>query len=52
MWQGLQHHPTPTPANAASVKRTTAVRKICIFMLVIGLKTFSMIECIMHKNHL
>ena len=40
MWQGLQHLPTPTLASAASMKKTTAVRKICIFVLPRGFKIF------------
>jgi hypothetical protein len=41
----LQHLPTPTPASAASMKKITAVRKICIFVLPIGFKIFWMMEC-------
>ena len=34
MWRGMRHLPTPTPA----MKRTLAVRKICIFVLPVGFK--------------
>ena len=45
MWHGLQHLLTPTPASAASMKKTTAVSKICIFILPVAFKTFCMMKC-------